>query len=287
MDAESPVITTAEVVEEFLKDCDLRELADKTIEFYRWSLDKLVAQCPTWPASVDQVAAAWDSPTLGPVSRRDVERGLRIFFRSAEKKFGYPNPLGDTKSMPKAKTKPRVLQEEEVAAVWAACITATEKALIALLLDTGLRLGELAGLRWADVQTKTLTVDGKTGPRSVPVSAPVRRMLDGLGDSTRIWVSRNGPMSRAAVQSAVRRVFQRSGLEGSKLGPHLLRHSFATFFAEDEGSLPHLQRILGHQSIKTTEVYIHLSMKSVSASHAAHSPGPRFLAEWQRAQIQP
>jgi len=210
---------TAEIGRKFLKDCQQRELAPKTIKYYQWCLNKLVMKCPEWPETVEQVAAAWDSPKLNRVSRGNLERGLRIIMFWAEKNEGCPNVLRDAKKMTATKTLPRVFHEDEIAAVWNACDSAQESAWIALLLDTGIRLGELAGLRWPDIGPASMTVTGKTGPRVVPVSSPVREMLTGLGDETHIWVSRNGPMSLYAIQSAIRRLFGRAGLTGPKLGP--------------------------------------------------------------------
>ena len=272
-----PTTTTAELVQEFLAVCRRRQLSPKTLEFYQWSLDKLVRHCPGWPTSAEQVAAAWASPTLGPVSRCDVERGVRTFLFWAEASRGCPNALRGCRKMPKVKTLPRVLQEDEATEVWHACANDQERAMIALLLDTGIRLGELAGLRWADIGSQSLRVSGKTGPRVVPVSPSVREMLDGLGDSEHIWVSRRGPMSRSAVQMVVNRIFPRAGLTGPKLGPHVLRHTFATHYVAHGGSLAHLQRILGHASITTTEIYLHLSVSALRSDHAAHSPALRIL----------
>ena len=277
MAANPPVATTEEMAGKFLEYCRQRQLADKTLEFYQWCLEKLVRQCPEWPASSGKIAAAWDCPTLGRVSRCDLERGLRTFLYWAEETHGCPNPLRGTKKMPQAKTLPRVLEEEEAAAVWNACANEQERAMVALLLDTGIRLGELAALRWGDVGTRSLNVSGKTGPRVVPVSPSVRKMLDGLGDSHHIWVSRKGPMTRSAVQMALRRIFPRAGLSGPKLGPHLLRHTFATHYVDGGGSLAHLQRILGHASISTTEIYLHLSVSGLQSDHAEHSPARRFM----------
>ena len=101
---------TAEMGQKFLKDCRQRELAPKTIEYYQWCLNKLIMQCPEWPDSVEQVAAAWDSPTLGRVSRGNVERGLRIIMSWAENNHGCPNALRNTTKMTETKTLPRVFR---------------------------------------------------------------------------------------------------------------------------------------------------------------------------------
>ena len=279
MAIEPPAHTTEEMGQKFLEYCRRRELSPRTLEYYQWCLDKLILQCPEWPSGAEEIAAAWDSPTLGRVSRGDVERGVRIFLFWAEGSHGCTNPLRGTKKMQKAKTLPRVLQEDEAAAVWKACATAQERAVVAILLDTGIRLGELTGLRWPDVGPDFLNVSGKTGPRLVPVSPSVRGMLDGLGDLEHIWVSRRGPMSRSAVQMVVNRIFRRSGLQGRKLGAHLLRHTFATHYVAGGGNVVHLQRILGHTSLNSTMIYLHLSATALRSDHAAHSPARRFLSE--------
>ena len=56
------------------------------------------------------------------------------------------------------------------------------------------------------------------------------------------------------------------------MGPHILRHTFATHYISSGGSLPHLQILLGHTSITTTEIYLRLSAAALRADHAKHSP---------------
>lgn len=149
--------------------------------------------------------------------------------------------------------------------------------MVVLCLDTGIRLGELANLRWTAVWPDSIRVTGKTGPRIVPVSRGARDMLTGLGDSDHIWVSRKGPMSLWAVQMVIRRLFIRAGLQGPKSGPHTLRHTFGTHYIANGGSLAHLQRIMGHVSIETTMIYVHLSADMLGPDHAEHSPARRLL----------
>lgn len=268
------------MAKEFLADCRRRQLADKTLENYQWALSKLLPQCPELPTYADHISGIYDDPRLGPVSRRNVERAIRVFFTWVEEVHGHPNPLRKTKKMKKIKTFPRVFQEHEVAAVWKACETQQQQAMIGLLLDTGIRLNELAQLRWSEIDTdmNSLRVaEGKTGPRVIPISQTVLKMLDGLGDSEHMWISKNGPMSREALQSAIRRIYRKAGLQGPKLGPHTLRHTFGTWYIANGGNVVHLQEIMGHASIETTMIYVHLSANHLRADHSAYSPARRLL----------
>ena len=60
------------------------------------------------------------------------------------------------------------------------------------------------------------------------------------------------------------------------MGPHTLRHSMATMYVRGGGNIYALQQILGHTSITTTSIYIHLAQGDVAADHAAHSPMARL-----------
>ena len=269
---------TREVGEWFIASCRRRDLSPHTIHSYEWSVGKLVSCCPEWPTEPGQVAPAWDSPSLGRVSRRDVERGIRSFLAWAERDHGLPNALSGQQRMPKIRTLPRVLEEQEAIAVCNACVSQQERAMVGLFLDTGIRVGELSGLHWDDVGRNALTVTGKTGPRLVPVSPFVREMLAGLGDSAHVWVSRRGPMSTGAVKKKVSRIFPRAGLRGPKLGgPHVLRHTFATHYIANGGNIVKLKDILGHLDISTTMIYVHLAVKVMLSDHAEYSPAARFL----------
>ena len=268
------------MAQEFLADCRRRQLAAKTLEYYQWVLDKLLPKCPELPTAPSQVATVIDDPKLGPVSRENLDRGIRVFLTWVEDVHDYPNPLRRSKKMKKIKTLPRVLQENEVEAVLGVCETQQQRAIIGLLLDTGIRLKELAQLRWdaIDAERKSLrVVEGKGRPRVIPISPLVLELLAGLGDSEHVWVSSNGPMTRAALQSTIRRLFRKAGLRGPKLGPHTLRHTFGTWYIANGGHVAHLQTIMGHASIETTMIYVHLSANQVQADHSAYSPARRFL----------
>ena len=286
--AVSPERDTGQVFQDFLvQHCQFRGLRLKTVEGYTWAVEKLISVCPVMPATVAHIETLHGQEAgLSPVSLRDLDRAVRIFLKWAEHYYGYPNPLRDVPVMTKAKVLPRVLNDAEIWQLWGACRGRRDMAMIGLLLDTGIRLAELSGLRWSAIGDDEITVDGKRGPRIVPVSRIVRELLDGLGDGDYLWVAQDGerrrdhpgPMSRHAVQAAVNRVFDRSGLPGRKLGPRTLRHTFAVHYINGGGNLGHLQKILGHASINITEMYLNFALGMIKDAHNKHSPAVRWIA---------
>ena len=79
-------------------------------------------------------------------------------------------------------------------------------------------------------------------------------------------------MSYRGIQGTYKRILKGAGLTGQKLGPHLLRHTFATEYCRAGGNLRVLQEIMGHESIDTTMIYVHLAGRQVAEDHAVHSP---------------
>ena len=107
----------------------------------------------------------------------------------------------------------------------------------------------------------------------MPVSPELSARLQRLGQGEYVWMGKNGsPLTQYGVQQAFVRIFRRAGVGGRKAGPHVIRHTFATMYLRAGGGVHQLQRILGHQSVETTMIYVHLAGRDVQADHAAHSP---------------
>ena len=169
-------------------------------------------------------------------------------------------------------TLPRVLSDAEFDNILDAAQSKRDLALVALPLDNGVRLGEIAALRYQDVRETTITVDGKVGQRVVPVSEQVRDLLLSLGDGEYVWFGRRGPMTHSGIQLAIRRVMSRAGIIPPKSGPHLLRHTFAVRYLMNGGDVFSLQRIMGHSSVQSTMIYVHMSAWHLSRQHRQFSP---------------
>lgn len=164
-----------------------------------------------------------------------------------------------------------------------------DAALIILLLDTGLRIGEVANLTLRDVDwiDAALAVDGKTGPRIVPLGRKAKRALRVYVDRGRtaatsrelhVFLTLDGEaLSSQAATQVVRRIAEAAGAKASKLGPHSFRHTFSVEFVRAGGDAFTLQRILGHTTIDMTRRYVNLADTDLRAAHRRFAPADAWL----------
>ncbi len=182
-----------------------------------------------------------------------------------------------------------VLSDEELLKVWRSRRLTGEqefpirnRALLALFLDTGLRLAELAGLTPGAIHgsgsLRFVHVLGKGGKeRLVPFTPPVGALLDA-------WLAIRGllPTDRATLfllePRGIQILLRRIGLEtGVHVFAHKIRHSAATNMILDGADPFTVKDILGHTQIATTLRYVSLDPKDIAAKHAAASPFLRLL----------
>lgn len=158
------------------------------------------------------------------------------------------------------------LTQDEANRLANACHHYEEKLVVWTLMDTGLRVSEFAGLTRdkVDWQTHRLMIYGKGGPfgsrskrRIIPLSSRVQQLLEGhlaLRDQMDISVR--------TAQRMMKRVANRAHIS-RPVTPHVLRHTFAVTAVQKGISLPSLQRLLGHDHLTTTEIYLNLSPEEV------------------------
>ena len=145
-------------------------------------------------------------------------------------------------------------------------------AAIRLLMLTGCRSDEILTLKWDDVDRTARVLrlrDAKTGPRMVPLTGPVLKVLDGIERAEGVpWVLRGAkPRSRLACLSwHWRRLKQETGLHDVRV--HDLRHSYASRALALGESLPVIGRLLGHARVGTTAKYAHLVRDAEKAAAA-------------------
>lgn len=145
--------------------------------------------------------------------------------------------------------------------------------ILELLYGCGLRVSELVSLRITDLHLKEdyISVTGKGDKqRLVPLGTPAKKSLEiylgqvrplvpvKKGSEDTVYLNNRGAgLSRVMVFYIIRSLAEKAGIR-KKLGPHSLRHSFATHLVEGGADLRAVQEMLGHESITTTEIYTHL-----------------------------
>ncbi len=142
---------------------------------------------------------------------------------------------------------------------------------IQLLFTTGMRVGELTGLRVGDVdmERRTIRVHGKgSRERQVYITSDevlaelatyIGQAALGAGSHEPLLKGANQrPASSAWIRSRLRRLASAAGIS-RRITPHMLRHSAATSLLEAGVDMRFVQRLLGHRSIATTEIYTHVS----------------------------
>jgi site-specific recombinase XerD len=167
------------------------------------------------------------------------------------------------------KSLPNVLSEEEVVKILHSCENAKHKTILMLIYSAGLRLSELISIRKDDLHFASNKIFVKSGKgkkdRYSLLSEKMKQQLQVyIGEyRPRYWLfegQTEEQYSVRSVQAILRRAVEKSGVNPFAT-VHTLRHSFATHLLERGTDIRYIQEILGHNSVKTTEIYTHITKK--------------------------
>lgn len=296
-----------DLVDEYGVALEVGGRSRRTIDWYRGYLDEFVGfagrdgRSPTLddltPATSRRwllaVQAARSSP-LAPNSMAGRVRTLRAFGGWVQRELTLDaHPLAGLPLPKLPDVLVESLREREMRALVAAAGDQSrnpvrDRAIVLLLLDSGLRLGELVSLRVRDldlVEGRCRVVGKGAKERIVPIGGRSRRALrawlltcgPSKGD-TPLFVGRRGEvLSPRGVQLLVGRLARAAEIS-TRCSPHVLRHSFARAFLANGGDVFTLQRILGHSptSLQITRRYVQLLDDDVMAVHRRASPIDRL-----------
>jgi integrase/recombinase XerD len=158
--------------------------------------------------------------------------------------------------------------------------------IILLLLDTGLRVSELAGLKLVDLNlnNRTIKVNGKGAKeRMVPIGTTVQRallrylrkhrpLLDSLRSDFLLLTKNGEPLTANCIENMMDRHGIEANIDGVRCSPHTLRHTFALNYLRNGGDLFTLQRILGHETLEMVRNYVNVAMYDIQNAHLIYSP---------------
>ena len=166
-------------------------------------------------------------------------------------------------------------------------LTIRDRAILETLYSTGVRVSELTGLDWNDVdfQLGIIRVVGKgSKERIVPIGEMALEALRNYGAEKSIkWKTlakgdtavflnhRGGRITTRSVARVVEKYLKAAGI-AVRMGPHGLRHTFATHLLNGGADLRVIQELLGHASLSTTQRYTHLNLDQLTAVYDRAHP---------------
>ncbi len=171
----------------------------------------------------------------------------------------------------KDKKLPTILDKTEVKAIINSTYNLKHKAAITLLYACGLRISELIDLKIEAIDGKRMLIKIANSKgakdRYVPLPKNVRDLLRKYYKTYKPSVylfngAENIKYSAISIRNVLKRSSKKAGIK-KNVTPHTLRHSYATHVLESGIDIRYIQTILGHNSIKTTEIYTHVSTKNV------------------------
>jgi integrase len=174
----------------------------------------------------------------------------------------------DTISVPRRKEPkklPKIISIENIQLAISKTINIKHKLILSLFFGCGIRLGEMKRLRRKNIIKSMLWLEDAKGQkhRIVPIPRSILEILESYisGMEPNIFVF--GDLCKRTFEKIVSNAFARIGIKAS---PHMLRHSFGTYQIASGQNPFKVQSWLGHSSIKTTQIYVHLSQAMLSES---------------------
>lgn len=279
-------------------------LSDNTLDAYRRDVDKLrgylggegIALKDVTLDSLRAFAASLHDTGIGAKSQCRILSGVRSFCKFMVKDGWVDNDPSELLESPQTgRHLPEVLSTEEVDMLEAAVdLTKWEghrnRAMIEMLFSCGLRVSELVALTLSGLylDERFIRVLGKgSKERLVPISDrairelqlwfDTRRTMDiKPGEEDYVFLNRRGAhLTRTMVLIFIKNYARAAGIK-KNISPHTLRHSFATALLEGGADLRAIQAMLGHESIGTTEIYTHVSTKTLRDEILQHHPRNRM-----------
>ncbi|AST00834.1 recombinase XerD [Geobacillus sp. T6] len=292
--------TFDELLEIFIEDCELRNLREHTIKYYRSELNAFVKLLKE--QEIELRVSEWTGETikrnvimymkekgLKTVSINSRLRAMRAFFNFLEdRNLIKNNPMKDIKLLKERKKIVETFDNQQIKALFKACDLRTfiglrDYTIMMLLLETGVRVNELVGIKTTDIiwEQKVIRIRNTKGgfERFVPIQDKMINQLKkylvvrGNVDTDYLFITRdNTPLSKKQVQDRIREYGKKAGIKNVRCSPHTFRHTFAKLCVLNGANAFQLQAILGHTSLEVTKVYVNLFSSEVQQGHAKFSP---------------
>lgn len=249
--------------------CILRGFSMQTIKSYSYNVARFLnfVERSRLNLSPDSVKSYLLIQNVGVNSSRLQYASISFFFREI---LGEPFSFEEIPIKKKEKQLPKVISEEKIKGMINQTENLKHRLIIKLLYSSGLRLQELIDLKRKDIDFERNVLNVRKGKgkkdRITIISESLKLDLlkyysNNLFKTEYVFEGRNGKYTKKSVQKVLDEAGKRVMI---KIHPHMLRHSFATHLLEHGTDIRHIQKLLGHSDLKTTEIYTHVSTKDLS-----------------------
>lgn len=256
-------------IDKLKERCFLRGYSKTTIESYSYHVKKFLEflDKSRLNLSKEGVKSYLLSQEVGINSSRLQYASIGFFFREILNK---PFSLEEIPIKKKEKQLPKVISKEKIKQMINLTENLKHRLIIKLLYSSGLRLQELLNIKRKEIDFERGIIHVKKGKgnkdRITLISESLKMDLlkyysNNIFKTEYVFEGRNGKYTKKSVQKSLDIAGKKVGL---KVTPHMLRHSFATHLLESGTDIRHIQKLLGHSDLKTTEIYTHVSTKDLS-----------------------
>lgn len=290
-----------DLVEIFIEDCELRNLREHTIKYYRNELSafkkmllkqNVKMNVNSWTEEIIKKNGIiyMKEKGLKPVSINSRLRALRAFFNFLEQRqlINSENPMKNIKMLKHRRKIVETFNKKQIKDLLNSCNLRTftgfrDYTIMLLLLETGVRANELIGIEITDIvwSQKVIRIRNTKGgyERFVPIQNKMVNVLKkyiairGNIETNSLFITRdNTPLSKKQMQDRIREYGQIAKIKNVRCSPHTFRHTFAKLSVLNGANAFQLQAILGHTTLEVTKIYVNLFSNEIQEGHSKFSP---------------
>ena len=269
------MITMKQALQRMKADIQLRGLSESTYDSYMSHIEIFLKHCSSRP--IEELNEMDVRKFLGHLIVEKKLSPSTVNSYSAAIRFFFAVTLNRTMNylqIPRIKVPkklPDILTRDEVSELIGKCYNIKHKALLLVAYGSGLRVSEIASLKTKDIDSNSMRVFVRGGKgKKDRYTILSENTLLALREYWRKYrpkspegylfpgIKNIGHLTAAAIEDAIDTALNRTNI-GKKVTPHTLRHCFSTHLLEDGYSLFQIKEMLGHSSLSSTTVYLHLA----------------------------
>jgi site-specific recombinase XerD len=247
-----------ELLKKLKQELDIRKYSEKTKQKYLYYIEKFL------DAKKQPKEFLLKYSNKNPSTMRNIYFILKFFYKNVLKEnFNENTPIAK-----KEIKLPEILNKTEIFKMINLTKNLKHKLVLCLLYYAGLRQKEVRNLKWQDIDFEREIIHIKKSKsnkhRIIFLHPKIRELLKEFGNRKGLILisERGNKYNERTIQQIVKKAAEKGKIK-KKATPHTLRHSFATHLLEAGADIRHIQSLLGHKNLQSTQIYTHIANKNI------------------------